>query len=79
MEENKNLIKAKEKEELGLYEEALEYYTKAIEENPDNIEAYFGLNLIKSYMAMENIDDNENPKYKKHMDLFNIFNDILND
>ena len=40
--------KAKEKEEAGLYDEALEYYKKALEEDDENIEAYFSINLIKS-------------------------------
>lgn len=75
----KYLELAKEKEEIGEYREALEYYKKSIEEDPDNIEAYFGLNLINSYIEMEkelkNDDDSDN--INKHVELFNIFNEFL--
>ncbi|WP_300721470.1 tetratricopeptide repeat protein, partial [uncultured Brachyspira sp.] len=43
---------AKEKEEAGEYKEALQYYEKSIEEDPNNIEAYFGWNLINSYIEI---------------------------
>ena len=71
----KYLELAKKEEELGNYKEALKYYEKSIEENPNNVEAYFGWNIINSYIEMENsenIDDNN-----KHIELFNIFNDFL--
>lgn len=67
---------AKEKEELGLYEEALEYYKKSIEEDDSNIEAYFGFNLMKSYISMlekENTDDDN-----KAADIFNALNHFIN-
>ncbi|EKV58274.1 hypothetical protein [Brachyspira hampsonii] len=70
--------KAKEKEEAGLYEEALEYYEKALEEDDENIEAYFSINLIKSYIEIEkNTQDRE--KQNKHTKLFNIFNEFLDE
>ncbi|MEI0558917.1 tetratricopeptide repeat protein [Brachyspira intermedia] len=74
----KYLELAKEKEEIGEYKEALEYYKKSIEEDPDNIESYFGLNLINSYIEMEkesNNDDSDN--INKHIELFNVFNEFL--
>lgn len=70
MEDSKYMKFAKEKENIGEYKEALEYYKKAIEEDDNNIEAYFGLNLIKSYIEMES-DSN------KHTELLSILNDIL--
>ena len=64
---------AKEKEQLGLYEEALEYYRKSIEEDDNNIEAYFGFNLMKSYLSMlKNNDD-------KYAEIFDILNEFIND
>ncbi|ASJ21636.1 hypothetical protein [Brachyspira hampsonii] len=67
---------AKEKEEAGLYEEALEYYKKVLEEDDENIEAYFSINLIKSYIEIEkNTEDKE--KQNKYAKLFNIFNEFL--
>lgn len=80
---NNNSLKylelAKEKQELGEYKEALEYYKKSIEEDPENIESYFGLNLINSYIEMENElkNDDNDCKTNKHIELFNIFNDFL--
>ncbi|WP_020005331.1 tetratricopeptide repeat protein [Brachyspira innocens] len=68
--------KAKEKEEEGNYDEALEYYEKALEEDDENIEAYFSINLIKSYIEIEkNTQDKEKPN--KHTKLFNVLNDFL--
>ena len=70
--------KAKEKEEAGYYEEALEYYKKALEEDDENIELYFSINLIKSYIEIEkNTQDKE--KQNKHTKLFNIFNEFLDE
>ncbi|MDO6993606.1 hypothetical protein Q5M87_06230 [Brachyspira innocens] len=61
--------RAKEKEEAGLYKEALE-------EDDENIEAYFSINLIKSYIEIEkNTQDKE--KLNKHTKLFNVLNDFL--
>ena len=71
---------AKEKEELGLYEEALEYYKKAIEEDDSNIEAYFGFNLMKSYISMlemENTDDDDKID-NKSADILNALNHFIN-
>ncbi|OEJ13886.1 hypothetical protein BFL38_03865 [Brachyspira hampsonii] len=69
---------AKEKKEAGLYEEALEYYKKALEEDDENIEAYFSINLIKSYIEIEKNNQN-NEKQNKHTKLFNIFNEFLDE
>ncbi|AEM23333.1 TPR domain-containing protein [Brachyspira intermedia PWS/A] len=76
----KYLELAKEKEEIGEYKEALEYYEKSIEEDPDNIEAYFGLNLINSYIEMEKElkNDDASDNINKHIEFFNIFNEFLN-
>ncbi|MEI0799292.1 tetratricopeptide repeat protein [Brachyspira intermedia] len=74
----KYLELAKEKEEIGEYREALEYYKKSIEEDPDNIEAYFGLNLINSYIEMEKeLKNDDSDNINKHIELFNIFNEFL--
>ena len=62
---------AKEKEEQGLYQEALLYYTKSVEEDPNNIEAYFCINLINSYLEFDN-----NKIAQKRTNLLNIFNDF---
>lgn len=62
---------AKEKEEQGLYQEALLYYTKSVEEDPNNIEAYFCINLINSYFEFDN-----NQIAQKRTNLLNIFNDF---
>ncbi|WP_295153721.1 tetratricopeptide repeat protein [uncultured Brachyspira sp.] len=72
---------AKEKEEAGEYKEALQYYEKSIEEDPNNIEAYFGWNLINSYIEI----GKEENKYQvkntyhtnKHIELLNVFNNLL--
>ena len=68
--------RAKEKEESGLYDEALEYYQKALEEDDENIEAYFSINLIKSYIEIEKNNQNKE-KQNKHTKLFNVLNDFL--
>ena len=75
----KYLELAKENEEIGEYKEALEYYKKSIEEDPENIEAYFGLNLINSYIEMEKElkDDDDSDNINRHIELFNIFNEFL--
>ena len=74
----KYLELAKEKEEIGEYREALEYYKKSIEEDPDNIEAYFGLNLINSYIEMEKeLKNDDSDNINKHIELFNVFNEFL--
>ena len=62
---------AKEKEEQGLYQEALLYYTKSVEEDTNNIEAYFCINLINSYLEFDN-----NKIAQKRTNLLNIFNDF---
>ena len=79
---NNNSLKylelAKEKEETGEYKSALEYYKKSIEEDSENIEAYFGLNLINSYIEMEKeLKNDDSDNINKHMELFNIFNEFL--
>lgn len=73
---------AKEKEKEGLYKEALEYYEKSIEENPNNVEAYFGWNLMNSYIEIENGLKSTNNKnnvneINKHIELLSVFNDFL--
>lgn len=68
--------KAKEKEEEGFYEEALEYYKKALEEDDENIEAYFSINLIKSYIEIEK-NSKESAKSNKHTKLFNVLDAFL--
>lgn len=76
----KYLELAKKEEELGNYKEALEYYKKSIEEDTNNVEAYFGWSIINSYIEMENKlknDDDNSDNINKHMELFNIFNDFL--
>ena len=75
----KYLELAKEKEEIGEYKEALGYYKKSIEEDPENIEAYFRLNLINSYIEMEKElkDDDDSDNINRHIELFNIFNEFL--
>ena len=62
---------AKEKEEQGLYQEALLYYTKSVEEDPNNIEAYFCMNLINSYLEFDS-----NQISQKRTNLLSIFNDF---
>ena len=62
---------AKEKEEQGLYKEALSYYQKSVEEDPNNIEAYFCMNLINSYLEF-----NSNKISQKRTNLLNILNDV---
>lgn len=74
----KYLELAKQKEEIGEYKEALEYYKKSIEEDPENIESYFGLNLINSYIEMEKeLKNDDSDNINKHIELFNIFNEFI--
>ena len=76
----KYLELAKEKEEIGEYKKALEYYKKSIEEDDSNIEAYFGFNLMKSYISMleaENTDDDDKID-NKSADIFNALNHFIN-
>ncbi|WP_300369918.1 tetratricopeptide repeat protein [Brachyspira sp.] len=78
---SKYLQLAKEKEESGEYDKALKYYEKSIEEDYNNIEAYFGWNLMKSYIEMEKggnkIEEDNIYNYNKHIELMNVFNNLL--